>query len=191
LNRTATPDVTSFRYAIIFNSALREVRAIKGRYLQRYRGATFFGPYPAYYSRDLRAFAVMASATIEQCVEDLTWAHLYQLRDEIHRLASTPLGSKAGDRLLSLGEKVIDSSHGMKEHHFEKVTAVGDVSVTLTVGQTDSFKQLGKLRGEAAHSYIITLADPNDVWGYTVDLLQAARSLGVLCAGRPTGFLRI
>ncbi len=71
-------DVVAFRYAKIFNAALREVKAVKRRYLSQYLSYKF-GALPPRYLRDLRAYAVLVSATLEQCAEDLIWAHLYQM----------------------------------------------------------------------------------------------------------------
>lgn len=188
MRRTPSADVVAFRYAGIFNSALREVKAIRRRYLAQYLRYPF-GALPTRYLKDLRAFAVLASATLEQCAEDLIWAHLYHMASDVNsRAAGAALSLKAANLLQGYGEASLDKSHGLKGNQFRDVSAAGGITPTVTPPQWNSFEQLGIIRNESAHSYVVTVRDPKDVWAYACDVMTCVRAVGIQCATRAVGF---
>jgi|SRR5580700_218927 hypothetical protein len=189
MRRAPTVDVVAFRYSKIFNAALREVKAIKKRYLSQYLRYKF-GGLPPRYLKDLRAYAVLVSATLEQCAEDLVWAHLYQMANVVTTQASgASLAIKAADQMRIFGENALNKSHGLQGEEFRAVSLTGGFPRTLTPVEGNAFTQLGMIRNESAHTYIVTIRDPKDVWAYTCEVMTCVRNLGIECAAnRTTGF---
>lgn len=164
------------------------MKAIRKRYLAQYLRYPF-GSLPPRYLTDLRAFAVLASAALEQCAEDLAWAHLHQMKSEVgSRANGATLPLRAAELLQQFGEKALSKSHGIKGDHFRSVSAMVGITPTVTPLHWNSFDQLSAIRDESAHTYVVSLRDPKDVWAYACDVLICVRDVGILCASRAIGF---
>jgi hypothetical protein len=191
----ATPaNVVALDYAAIFNAAVKATVRAKFRLLAKYQRLPFGAPLPGSYELDLRSYCVVASATIEQCVEDLVWAHLLEMCQQVSRVAVTstePYLLKSSTKLRDYGERTIHGVHGIKEEDFRKLASSVGITPIITTLQHTSFEQLGQLRGESAHTYVVRLADPKDVWAYTKDVLAATRALAVQCSGGTGTFVSI
>jgi hypothetical protein len=193
VQRTASAAVTAHNYIDIFNEAVREVVRLKFRFLRPYFGAPF-GTLPPAYATDLRAFVVLSSGTLEQCVEDLAWAYTHEICDEIvaathaHGFRVLP---NAPAILLDLEESLLGRSHGVKRDHYKNVVESIGLIVKTTTAQDDAFKQLGILRGEGAHTYAITVKDPKDVWLYAREVLRVVRDFAIQSAGSPAGLVAV
>ena len=192
MRRTPSPHVTASSYVDIFNDGVRQTVRLKVKLLRKYVGLPF-GKLPRDYGTDLRSFCVLVSATIEQCAEDLVWAHYHELSAAILSAVAPPTAAlqRAASLLRFLGENQIDRLHGIGTKQFTTLSELVDHSPTLTPAQKDSFRQLAIARNESAHTYAVTYRDPNDVWSYTMDLLTATRHLAIHCAGSNSGLISI
>ena len=99
------------------------------------------------------------------------------------------LATKAADLMRKFGETALGKSHGLRGEEFKAVSLTGGFARTLTPVEGNAFTQLGMIRNESAHTYVVTLRDPKDVWTYTCEVMTCVRNLGIECAAnRMTGF---
>ena len=193
MDRLPSLAVTSYGYASIFNLATKEVVKLRFSLLRPYFKLPF-GALPKSYELDLRSYCVLVSATLEQCIEDLAWAHYFEMQSEINTangLGGYRLLTRAASMLQSGGESAINRSHGINVKHYKTLSKLVALTPLLSAAQKDSFKQLGILRGQSAHTYAVTQKDPKDIWAYTADVLRAARAFAVHCAGNATGLISV
>ena len=196
MKRPPGPKVTAFRYDEIFNEAVREAVRAKSKLLTHYivLARTTIKPLPRDYLFDLRAFCVLASAVLEQCAEDLAWANAFEMCDEINRYVATGRSrtlANASGLLRDYVEGVVLRTHGIKEDQFQKIVSGVGINVKLTGNQTTSFEQLGRMRGESAHTYAVGQKSPQEVWDYVRDVLAAIRSFALSCSGGTGSFISV
>ncbi len=191
MKRSPPSAVISSDFPQIFNDAYDEIQLVKKRFIAKYINYNF-GVLPSTYERDLRAFAVIASATIEQCTEDLVWAQLFAIETTIATMAGTSRLAKIGATQMRLNsEPSIDKTNTLDEGKFAELTQLIQPFRKRTPIESNAFKQLTDLRHKSAHTYAAATADPKDVWGYVVHILRILRELGISYSLRARSFKRV
>ena len=185
--RILSSEVSSFQYKSIYSTAYSELCSTKRRFLKKYLKMPF-RRMPDNYKRDLAAYSALVSAILEQCAEDLVWAYLFDLSTTVRATTALPLrGARAADCLLNASSK-LHSVHGISHNDLKTIAGVAQFTLACSTVQINAFYQLGKLRGQAVHTFAVAVRDPADVWADTKDIFAVIRDLAIFCSATAHGF---